>query len=141
MPPRILIVDDDSSIRTLLSVVATRAGVEADVAVDGAEAMAKISGTPYDLVVLDLQMPRMNGFDLVRELRGMDPRPAVIVLTALPATHHVILDPSVVHCIVRKPFDLGTFMALFVATATDVCASRDAANVIPFRATSADERR
>jgi DNA-binding response OmpR family regulator len=141
MPPRILIVDDDSSIRTLLSVVATRAGVEADVAVDGAEAMAKIAGTPYDLVVLDLQMPRMNGFDLVRELRGMDPRPAVIVLTALPATHHVILDPSVVHCIVRKPFDLGTFMALFVATATDVCASRDAANVIPFRATSADERR
>ena len=141
MTPRILIVDDDSSIRTLLSVVASRAGVESDVAVDGAEALDKIASSRYDLIVLDLQMPRMNGFDLIRALRGMEPRPAVIVLTALPATHHVILDPMVVHCIVRKPFDLGTFMALFVATATDVCASRDTTNVIPFRATSADERR
>jgi len=141
MTPRILIVDDDSSIRTLLSVVATRAGVESDVAADGAEALDKIGATRYDLIVLDLQMPRMNGFDLVRALRGMEPRPAVIVLTALPPTHHMILDPTVVHCIVRKPFDLGTFMALFVATATDVCASRETTNVIPFRATSADERR
>ena len=139
MTPRILIVDDDSSIRTLLSVVAARAGVQSDVARDGVEAMEKIAAGRYDVIVLDLQMPRMNGFDLIRELRGIDPRPAVIVLTALPGTHHVILDPSVVHCIVRKPFDLGTFMALFVATASDVCASRET-NVIPFRATSADER-
>jgi len=114
--------------------------VEADVAVDGLEAREKIAARQYDVIVLDLQMPRMNGFDLIRELRGINPRPAVIVLTALPTTHHVILDPSVVHCVVRKPFDLGTFMALFVATATDVCASRDSANVIPFRATSADGR-
>ena len=132
MTPRILIVDDDSSIRTLLSVVATRAGVESDVAIDGVEALAKITDTRYDVIVLDLQMPRMNGFDLIRELRGIAPRPAVIVLTALPATHHVILDPSVVHCIVRKPFDLGTFMALFVATATDVCASRETTNIVDF---------
>lgn len=136
MTPRILIVDDDSSIRTLLSVVAERAGVESDVAADGEEAMEKIAATRYDVIVLDLQMPKMNGFDLIRELRGTTPRPAVIVLTALPAVHHVVLDPTVVHCIVRKPFDLGTFMALFVATATDVCASREKENVIPFRATS-----
>ena len=132
MTPRILIVDDDSSIRTLLSVVATRAGVESDSAADGVEAMEKIAATRYDVIVLDLQMPRMNGFDLIRELRGVVPRPAVIVLTALPATHHVILDPAVVHCIVRKPFDLGTFMALFVATAADVCASRETTNVVEF---------
>jgi two-component system response regulator PilR (NtrC family) len=132
MTPRILIVDDDSSIRTLLSVVATRSGVESDVASDGLEAIARLKATEYDLIVLDLSMPRMNGFDLVRELRGHHRRPAVIVLTALPATQHVDLDPDVVHCIVRKPFDLGTFMALFVATAADVCASRQATNVVPF---------
>ena len=132
MTPRILIVDDDSSIRTLLSVVATRAGVESDVASDGVEAIEKMKAGEYDLIVLDLAMPRMNGFDLVRELRTHRSRPAVIVLTALPATQHVDLDPDVVHCIVRKPFDLGTFMALFVATAADVCASRLASNVVPF---------
>jgi chemosensory pili system protein ChpA (sensor histidine kinase/response regulator) len=137
MTPRILIVDDDSSIRTLLSVVASRAGVEADVAADGVEAKQKLQDTAYDLIVLDLSMPRMNGFDLVRELRGRTPRPAVIVLTALPEHQHAALDPDVVHCVVSKPFDLGTFMALFVATAADVCQSRSAAtNVVPFTRTT-----
>jgi len=137
MTPRILIVDDDSSIRTLLSVVASRAGVEADVAADGVEAMQKLQDTSYDLIVIDLSMPRMNGFDLVRELRGRNPRPAVIVLTALPERQHAALDPDVVHCVVSKPFDLGTFMALFVATAADVCQSRSAAtNVVPFPRTT-----
>ena len=43
------------------------------------------------------------------------------------------LDPDVVHCIIRKPFDLGTFMALFVATAAEMCESRRRlANVVAF---------
>jgi DNA-binding response OmpR family regulator len=135
MAPRILIVDDDSSTRALLSVVASRASVESDVAADGQEGIEKVRRSSYDLVVLDLTMPRMNGFDFIRELRNMQPRPAVIVLTALPVSHHLDLDPTVVHCVVRKPFDLGTFMALFVATATDVAASRG--NVVPFPRTNA----
>jgi two-component system OmpR family response regulator len=132
MTPRVLIVDDDSSIRTLLSVVASRAGVDADIAADGVQALELLQTTTYDLIVLDLSMPRMNGFDLVRELRGQNPRPAVIVLTALPERQHQSLDPEVVHCVVRKPFDLGTFMALFVATAADVHESRRLAAVVPF---------
>ncbi|HUJ15400.1 MAG TPA: response regulator, partial [Thermoanaerobaculia bacterium] len=125
MVPRILIVDDDSSIRTLLSVVASRAGVESDVAADGVEAMQKLGSSTYDVVVLDLTMPRMNGFDVVEKLRTRVPRPVVIVLTALPVSHPLDLDPSVVHCVVRKPFDLNTFVALFVATAADACATRE----------------
>jgi len=130
--PRILIVDDDSSIRTLLSVVAGRAGVVADVASDGVEAMQKLQADAYDLVVLDLSMPRMNGYDLIERLRGRRPRPAVIVLTALPSKNFIDLDPEVVHCVVRKPFDLDTFMALFVATATEMCAARRQDNIIEF---------
>jgi len=130
--PRILIVDDDGSIRTLLSVVAARAGVSADVAADGVEAMRRIEEGDYDLIVLDLSMPRMNGFDLIERLRERKPRPAVIVLTALSRRDFLDLDPEVVHCIVRKPFDLNTFMALFVATATDVHEARHAENVVEF---------
>ncbi|HMC21957.1 MAG TPA: response regulator [Thermoanaerobaculia bacterium] len=130
--PRILIVDDDGSIRTLLSVVAARAGVAADVAADGFEAMQKLEADPYDLVVLDLSMPRMNGYDLIERLRERRPRPVVIVLTALTTKNFIDLDPQVVHCVVRKPFDLDTFMALFVATATDMCAARRQSNVIEF---------
>ena len=133
MVPRILIVDDDSSIRTLLSVVAARAGVESETAVDGLEAMQKLESGIYDLVVLDLSMPRMNGYDLIDRLRGRRPRPAVVVLTALPPIQYNALDPDVVHCIIRKPFDLGTFMALFVATAAEMCESRRRlANVVAF---------
>ena len=133
MVPRILIVDDDSSIRTLLSVVASRAGVESETAVDGLEAMQKLESGIYDLVVLDLSMPRMNGYDLIDRLRGRRPRPAVVVLTALPPIQYNALDPDVVHCIIRKPFDLGTFMALFVATAAEMCESRRRlANVVAF---------
>jgi two-component system, NtrC family, response regulator PilR len=130
--PRILIVDDDSSIRTLLSVVAARAGVEADVASDGIEAMQKLEADDYDLVVLDLSMPRMNGYDLIERLRERRPGPAVIVLTALSTKNFIDLDPEVVHCVVRKPFDLNTFMALFVATATEMCAARRQGNIIEF---------
>jgi len=133
MVPRILIVDDDSSIRTLLSVVASRAGVESETAVDGLEAMQKLESGIYDLVVLDLSMPRMNGYDLIDRLRGRRPRPAVVVLTALPPIQYNALDPDVVHCIIRKPFDLGTFMALFVATAAEMCENRRRlANVVAF---------
>jgi len=133
MVPRILIVDDDSSIRTLLSVVASRAGVESESAVDGLEAMQKLESGTFDLVVLDLSMPRMNGYDLIDRLRGRRPRPAVVVLTALPPIQYNALDPDVVHCIIRKPFDLGTFMALFVATAAEMCESRRRlANVVAF---------
>ena len=128
--PRILIVDDDSSIRTMLSVIASRAGVRSDVASDGLEAVEKLDGNAYDLIILDLSMPRMNGFDLIHHLRDRDPRPAVIVLTASPPLHD--LDPTVVHCIVHKPFDLSTFMALFVATATDMCRTREQSNVVAF---------
>ncbi len=132
MPPRILIVDDDPSIRTLLSVVAARSGVSADIASDGLEAIQKLDAGAYDLVVLDLSMPRMNGFDLIARLRQRQPRPVVIVLTALHQSQFFDLDPEVVHCVVRKPFDLGTFMALFVATAADVSEARRGGNVVIF---------
>ena len=92
MVPRILIVDDDSSIRTLLSVVASRAGVESESAVDGLEAMQKLESGTFDLVVLDLSMPRMNGYDLIDRLRGRRPRPAVVVLTALPPIQYNALE-------------------------------------------------
>lgn len=122
--PRILIVDDDPSIRTLLTVVAQRMGVAADTAGDGIEAMNRLDRETYDLVVLDLSMPRMNGFDVIAELRSKYPRPAVIVLTALPRTHFTDIDPEVVHCVVRKPFDLELFVSLFIATAADMHAER-----------------
>ena len=122
--PRILIVDDDSSIRGLLRVIAQRAGILADEATDGVHCIELLESRNYDLIVLDLAMPRLNGFDVVEHLRGRRPRPAVIALTALGRSSFVDLDPEVVHCILRKPFDVDLLMSLIVTTATGIHEAR-----------------
>ena len=112
---RILIVDDDAAIRGLLRVVAERARVQADEASDGVRALELLSAHSYDIVLLDLSMPRLNGFDFIERLRHKSVRPAVIVLSALDRVNFTDLDPSVVHCILRKPFDLDLLMAMIVS--------------------------
>jgi len=116
--PRILIVDDDAAIRGLLRVVAERSGVRSDEAANGAHARELLERSPYDLVLLDLAMPSVNGFDLIDSLGGRPRRPAVFVLTALERHDFARLDPDVVHCVIRKPFDLELVATLIVATAT-----------------------
>ena len=118
--PRILIVDDDPSIRGLVRVIAQRAGVLADEASDGVHCLELLDRNRYDLIVLDLAMPRLNGFDVVERLRSRIRRPAVIVLTALSRSAFLDLDSDVVHCVLRKPFDVELLMTLIVATATGI---------------------
>jgi DNA-binding response OmpR family regulator len=106
MTAQILIADDDPSIRGLLKLVVERAGYTVDLARDGAEALQKIENGSHLLVLLDLQMPRVNGFDVVEALRGKAHRPVVLVVTAMPASMVSRLDPALVHGVIRKPFDI-----------------------------------
>lgn len=134
--PRLLIVDDDPSIRGLLRVIAQRAGILADEATDGVHCLELLERRDYDLIVLDLAMPRLNGFDVVRHLRNRRPRPAVFVLTALARSAFAELDAEVVHCILRKPFDVDLLMSLIVMTATGIHEARRSR----FSATRQDDR-
>lgn len=70
MTQRILVVDDDPHIRDLLSFALAKAGMEVDQASDGEEALAAIEARPPDLMVLDINLPRLNGLDVCRRLRG-----------------------------------------------------------------------
>jgi DNA-binding response OmpR family regulator len=103
---QLLIVDDDPSIRTLLRLVAERRGISADVAADGVEALQRLAEARYELAIIDLMMPRVNGYDLVSDLRGREDRPAVIIATAMTDSLLGQLDAEVVHSIIRKPFDI-----------------------------------
>jgi len=103
---RVLVADDDAALRNLLVLICRRAGFEVDIASDGSQALQAIANTEYLLVILDLQMPNTNGFDVVEALRARPRRPSVIVLTALPPSAVVGLDPAVVQAVVRKPFDV-----------------------------------
>ncbi len=70
MAHRILVVDDDPHIRDLLSFALGKAGLETDQASDGEEALAAVEARPPDLMVLDINLPRLNGLDVCRKLRG-----------------------------------------------------------------------
>ena len=79
---RILVVDDDRTTRLLISSTLTTAGYSATVAKDGKEALELLRTRRFDLMLLDVWMPRMNGLDLLERLRGRKVRPRVVVMTS-----------------------------------------------------------
>lgn len=69
MPKVILSVDDSRSIRQMVSFTLTQAGYQVLEAVDGKDALTKLAVTNVDMVITDLNMPNMNGIELIREVR------------------------------------------------------------------------
>lgn len=112
-------VDDDAGIRGLLKLIAERRGFAVDVAADGLEALEKLSECSYDLAIIDLMMPRLNGYDLVQDMRSHEDRPMIVVATAMTDTLIGQLDSDIVHSILRKPFDIdvvGSMMTEILST-------------------------
>lgn len=79
MSHRILIVDDDPHIRQVLSYALGKAGMQIVEAADGESALAAVAAERPDLVVLDINMPRMNGLDVCRKLRAGDDVPILFL--------------------------------------------------------------
>ena len=73
---RILVVDDDKTTRHVLRGVLTKAGFSTSVAKDGVEALKALRTRHFDLLLLDVWMPRMNGLDLLAKLRTVERGPA-----------------------------------------------------------------
>jgi DNA-binding response OmpR family regulator len=113
----ILIADDDPGIVRLLKLLVEREGFRVDVARDGREALEKIEKGSYVLLLLDLQMPRFNGFDVIEFLGQQSKRPVVLVITAMPVSQLATLNPHVVHAVIRKPFDVELLAAIISSTA------------------------
>ena len=81
---RVLIVDDEEDIRVLLRAQLERGGYEvAGEASDGMEALAQCDAEPPDAVILDLLMPRVNGFEVIPKLRTKHPRVGIVAYTAV----------------------------------------------------------
>ncbi|GAC1438916.1 MAG: response regulator [Thermoanaerobaculia bacterium] len=107
---RILVVDDDASIRTLVRVVLERAGFEVTAARDGREAIALLAASDYDVILLDVIMPKLDGLGVVDELR----RSNVSVLShtyLLSGGDAESLRDLPVRGVIAKPFDIHNLVA------------------------------
>lgn len=71
MPKKFLIVDDSASIRQLVTFTLKNAGYDVVTAVSGEKAMASLTGTKVDAVITDLNMPEMDGIELIRKVRAI----------------------------------------------------------------------
>jgi CheY-like chemotaxis protein len=106
LPPSVLVVDDDDMIRGLLATVLRRHGVGCEFAIDGEEAIERLREKRYALVLLDLMMPRADGFAVIAFLRDSTIRTPVVVVTAAGPHKTVNLDPTVVKAVLSKPFEI-----------------------------------
>ena len=79
---RLLIADDDNEIRELLEFDLSHSGYITDTAKDGEEALKKALSNNYDLVLLDVMMPKMNGFDVCKNIRQAKINVPILMLTA-----------------------------------------------------------
>jgi len=90
----------------------------------------------YNVLVIDLMMPNVNGYDLIDFVRDSTrPRPAIIVITAGDTSLIRRLDPTMVHSVLRKPFDIDVLGDLISAAAQSMDEQRATSdsNVLDFR--------
>jgi len=112
---RVLLVDDSVSVRRFVGQMLEKAGFAVTTAGDGADALARLAEATFDVIVTDLEMPRVNGYELIDDLRR---RPTsrdlpVIVLTTRSGDKHVALAKSLgVRHYVTKPVEEHAFVTL-----------------------------
>jgi len=87
---RILVVDDENSLRELLSILLQREGYKVDQATDGAAAFSMVQENSYNLVISDIQMPKMTGIELLRQLREQENNVTVMMITAFSSTEEAV---------------------------------------------------
>lgn len=104
----ILIVEDEEAIRTGLVDVFVYHGYEVSYAEDGAEGLAKAQSGHFNLVILDVMLPGMNGFDICKAIREKDKSQPIIMLTAKTADEDIIQGLSLgADDYVAKPFSVA----------------------------------
>ena len=88
--PRVLIVDDETSMREFLGIMLSREGYRVDTAADGVQALAYLQQTTCDLVISDINMPRLGGMELLGRVKERWPETVVIMITAFSSTDEAV---------------------------------------------------
>lgn len=111
--PDVLVVEDDAAIRRLLGASFKRSGLKVATAKDGSEAIDQLRNHCFRVLVLDLMMPRVSGWDVIEWLKAEGTRKPKSVIVVSATNRDVIreLEPAVVNAIVFKPFDVAELTA------------------------------
>lgn len=105
---RILIAEDEKELARAEATILKLNGYDVDVAQDGAEAVDRVKSANYDVIVLDVMMPRVDGIEALRQIRGMGVTTPVIMLTAKAEVDDRVtgLDAGADDYL-TKPFEIG----------------------------------
>jgi DNA-binding response OmpR family regulator len=108
---QLLLVEDDASIREVTSLGLEQAGFAVTASADGREGLIQFRQGAFDLVLLDVMLPSLDGFEVLREIRG-ESRTPVVMLTARSDLHDVVVGLELgADDYVTKPFELPELVA------------------------------
>jgi DNA-binding response OmpR family regulator len=107
--PKILLVDDEHAIQTLLSYPLQKDGYEVTCASDGREALSRFDAGSYDLVVLDVMMPKLDGLEVCRRLRAKSTVPIIMLTARAEEVDKIVGLELGADDYITKPFSLREF--------------------------------
>jgi len=106
---RALLVEDDAGIRRLVERLLQRRGIEVDSATDGQTALDKLRTSSYTILILDLMVPKVNGFEIIDYIKREKLDLPVAVVSAVSQQALTRLDLDIVKVVIPKPFDVDEF--------------------------------
>ena len=116
---RALLVEDDAGIRRLVERLLSRRGIEVDSATDGETALAKLGSGQYKILILDLMVPKVNGFQIIDYIKEHKLDLPVAVVSAVSQQALTRLDLDIVKVVIPKPFDVDEFTKAVLALCED----------------------
>jgi two-component system, OmpR family, alkaline phosphatase synthesis response regulator PhoP len=106
---RALIVEDDPAINRLVAKLLSRRNIEIDTATDGRTAIDKLRTNQYSVLVLDLMVPELNGFEIIEFVKAENIKVPIAVVSAVSQQALTQLDLDYVKLVISKPFDVDEF--------------------------------
>ncbi|MBC7256760.1 MAG: response regulator [Chloroflexi bacterium] len=121
--PKVLVVDDDAGIRETMADILALEGYEVTLAADGEEAIAIAQRERFDVALLDIRMPKMDGVETLKILKKMAPEMRVIMITGFEVGD--LADEAMefgAEAVFRKPLDVATFLPVLLAASDSTAA-------------------